>query len=298
MSYQEVLIFAYNDHSESEIFNRKIKILNKTLISRLFLVIEIVANKFSNITSIFLVILGIGMVTLEFFILFLPLIIFVRLLSIFLILLGLLSLYYNEKSKLSIVTLIESLTYAIIGLTSAILTNWLATPELNEAITQYLTNFLKGTMLRKYIAKGIVFLTFREIFLPLSILSFAFFLFGLTLFIDRCMRYRQMLPIIAILNNFVNLSAKNTPKEEFEEFKALLEPFYIAIDLFISSTRSRCVLQIWSSLDGILKIKYRKTFQKEPISKRNKYYSPKEICLLYTSPSPRDLSTSRMPSSA
>jgi len=29
-----------------------------------------------------------------------------------------------------------------------------------------------------------------------------------------------------------------------------------------------------------------------------KYTIPKEACLLYTSPSPRDLSTSRMPSSA
>ena len=28
------------------------------------------------------------------------------------------------------------------------------------------------------------------------------------------------------------------------------------------------------------------------------FYGPNEACLLYTSPSPRDLSTSRMPSSA
>ena len=33
-------------------------------------------------------------------------------------------------------------------------------------------------------------------------------------------------------------------------------------------------------------------------TKRNYLLKPSDICLLYTSPSPRDLSTSRMPSSA
>ena len=34
------------------------------------------------------------------------------------------------------------------------------------------------------------------------------------------------------------------------------------------------------------------------VQKADKYVSKNDVCLLYTSPSPRDLSTSRMPSSA
>ena len=37
---------------------------------------------------------------------------------------------------------------------------------------------------------------------------------------------------------------------------------------------------------------------KHLIGRSFKYHRPRGICLLYTSPSPRDLSTSRMPSSA
>ena len=36
----------------------------------------------------------------------------------------------------------------------------------------------------------------------------------------------------------------------------------------------------------------------DPVSKRKLPNKKDQICLLYTSPSPRDLSTSRMPSSA
>ena len=50
---------------------------------------------------------------------------------------------------------------------------------------------------------------------------------------------------------------------------------------------------------------YRITFKKDPFQPETRYYFPQwnkldidKICLLYTSPSPRDLSTSRMPSSA
>eukprot|EP00831_Metopus_contortus_P031374 TRINITY_DN25600_c0_g1_i4.p2 TRINITY_DN25600_c0_g1~~TRINITY_DN25600_c0_g1_i4.p2 ORF type:complete len:132 (-),score=32.94 TRINITY_DN25600_c0_g1_i4:144-539(-) len=54
--------------------------------------------------------------------------------------------------------------------------------------------------------------------------------------------------------------------------------------------------QINSELDGIQKMvfKKKKEYEKEEVQKNVRFHT----CLLYTSPSPRDLSTSRMPSSA
>ena len=275
MSYQKVHVLISKGHNV--VLNRNVVISERILLRRLFSAMEFVTRKLNNIISLLLIIFGLGIAILELFISLSPLVICIRLMSTLIIFTGLLSLYYNEKSRFSIVTLMESFTYAIMGLISAVISSWLVDPYLNEAITTRLSDFLRGTLVRRYIAKGIIILTLREIFLPLNTFSFAFLMFGLLLFINRVTRYHRILPMTSSLNDLINYSCKVHSKREAEEFRALLEPFHIAIDLFISSTRSRCILQLWSSLDGILKAKYRELFQREPVDKRGRYYSPIQI---------------------
>ena len=57
------------------------------------------------------------------------------------------------------------------------------------------------------------------------------------------------------------------------------------------------VFYIVEALDGDNLTKDFKKFMKTPKGQK-RFNAQKELCLLYTSPSPRDLSTSRMPSSA
>ena len=192
--------------------------------------------------------------------------ILVRFVSFLLVLSALVLLYFNEKSRFSIVTFTESVLYMSLGVSICTIASWLQSPRLSEAIIGFLREEIKKMPLRKYIAGGVVILTVKPLFLSLGIFSLALFVLGLLLFLDRVSRLFIIGPIVSIIHSM---------RDKFKgEDKALIEPFYIAKDLFIASPRSRCIIQLWSSIDALLKKKYREVTGKEPFKKKEGWLSP------------------------
>ena len=101
-----------------------------------------------------------------------------------------------------------------------------------------------------------------------------------------------------MLTNILSKPIEVTIGEQTHKFNSLADfEFSLAGRTSVPAKKIKKAIKL--SL-GELKKEYKKikVTEKELVSVLSKSMSQPESCLLYTSPSPRDLSTSRMPSSA
>ena len=97
--------------------------------------------------------------------------------------------------------------------------------------------------------------------------------------------------ILSLINSGIASALKNEFKVDQGQIAAILEKATVTIPDDISNGH-------WTSNVAMVSAGIVKSSPRDLANEVIKVFAENKVCLLYTSPSPRDLATSRMPSSA